>query len=144
MGMPFRLHSSGGDDFESFGEDLTYLNEEFMRLAKGRTEISFDDFLGSEAIQAILSDEEGDEDYLTDIREIWTSQAMSLDAKIGLPLFVSINREVDDLFEYVDEDEEIDEEGEAGVKRLSDIIEGRNNNSEDEFEGLNNAPIRNQ
>lgn len=145
MGMPFRLHSSGGgDDFESFGEDLTYLNEEFVRLAKGRTEITFDDFLGSEAIQAILSDEEGDEDYLTDIREIWTSQAKSLDAKIGLPLFVSINREVDDLFEYVDEDEEVDGEGEAGVRRLSDIIEGRNNNNEDEFEGLNNAPIRSQ
>ena len=107
--MPFRLYSfEGGDDSESFGEDLTYLNEEFMRLAKGRTEISFDDFLGSEAIQAILSDEELDDDYLTDIREIWTSQAKSLDAKIGLPLFVSINREVDDLFEYVDDDEEVD------------------------------------
>ena len=113
-----------------------------MRLAKGRTEISFDDFLGSEAIQAILSDEESDDDYLTDIREIWTSQAKSLDAKIGLPLFVSINREVDDLFEYVDDDEEVDDEGKEGLKRLSDIIEGRNNNSEDEYEGINAVQIR--
>ena len=41
-------------------------------------------------------------------------------------------------------DGEVDGEGEAGVRRLSDIIEGRNNNNEDEFEGLNNAPIRSQ
>ena len=137
-GLLSRLHSSeGGDDFESFSEDLSYLNEEFMRLAKGRTEISFDEFLRSEAIQAILSDEDTDDDYLSDIREIWTSQAKSLDAKIGLPLFVSINREIDNLFEYVDDDEEVDDEGKEGLKRLSDIIEGRNNNSEDEYEGQN-------
>ena len=137
-GMLSRLHSSeGGDDFEFFSEDLSYLSEEFMRLAKGRTEISFDEFLRSEAIQAILSDEDTDDDYLSDIREIWTSQAKSLDAKIGLPLFVSINREIDNLFEYVDDDEEVDDEGKEGLKRLSDIIEGRNNNSEDEYEGQN-------
>lgn len=142
-GMLFRLHSSeGGDDFESFSEDLSYLNEEFMRLAKGSSEISFDEFLRSEAIQAILSDEDTDDDYLSDIREIWTSQAKSLDAKIGLPLFVSINREIDDLFEYVDDDEEVDDEGKEGLKRLSDIIEGRNNNSEEEYEGQNGLQIR--
>lgn len=144
-GMVFNLHSSeGGDDFESFSEDLSYLNEEFMRLAKGSSEISFDEFLRSEAIQAILSDEDTDDDYLSDIREIWTSQAKSLDAKIGLPLFVSINREIDDLFEYVDDDEEVDDEGKEGLKRLSDIIEGRNNNSEEEFEGQNGLQIKSQ
>ena len=144
-GMVFRLHSSeGGDDFESFSEDLSYLNEEFMRLAKGSSEISFDEFLRSEAIQAILSDEDTDDDYLSDIREIWTSQAKSLDAKIALPLFVSINREIDDLFEYVDDDEEVDDEGKEGLKRLSDIIEGRNNNSEEEFEGQNGLQIKSQ
>ena len=144
-GTLFRLHSSeGGDDFESFSEDLSYLNEEFMRLAKGSSEISFDEFLRSEAIQAILSDEDTDDDYLSDIREIWTSQAKSLDAKIGLPLFVSINREIDDLFEYVDDDEEVDDEGKEGLKRLSDIIEGRNNNSEEEFEGQNGLQIKSQ
>ena len=144
-GMLFRLHSSeGGDDFESFSEDLSYLNEEFMRLAKGSSEISFDEFLRSEAIQAILSDEDTDDDYLSDIREIWTSQAKSLDAKIALPLFVSINREIDDLFEYVDDDEEVDDEGKEGLKRLSDIIEGRNNNSEEEFEGQNGLQIKSQ
>lgn len=113
-----------------------------MRLAKGSSEISFDEFLRSEAIQAILSDEDTDDDYLSDIREIWTSQAKSLDAKIGLPLFVSINREIDDLFEYVDDDEEVDDEGKEGLKRLSDIIEGRNNNSEEEYEGQNGLQIR--
>jgi hypothetical protein len=132
------------EDNESdiFGEDLTYLNEEFYRLANGRTKISFEDFLSSEAIQALLADEESDE-YLLDIKEIWSSQAKSLETQIDLPLFISINREVDDLFEYVDDEDDVsllmgedeDDDDINGVRRLSDIIEGRNSNTEEEFEG---------
>ena len=96
--------------------------------------ISFQDFLGSEAIQAILTDNDSD-DYISDIEDIWKSQAMSLTNSIDLPLFISINRQIDDLFEYVDEDEDDEEnensEAQDGEQRLSDIIEGRNNNDED-------------
>ena len=115
-------------DADTFGEDLTYLNEEFSRIAGGRTLITYEDFLGSEAIQAILSDEDSDE-YLDDIREIWISKATSLEKSIDLSLFIAINREVDDLFEYVDDVE--DEEG----QELSDIIDKRNSNTEEELEG---------
>jgi hypothetical protein len=140
---PCRLFLSGVDnELDIFGEDLTYLNEEFYRLANGRTKISFEDFLSSEAIQALLSDEESDE-YLSDIKEIWSSQAKSLETQIDLPLFISINREVDDLFEYVDDEDDVsllmgeDEDGDDinGIRRLSDIIEGRNSNTEEDLEG---------
>ena len=143
-GFPFRLSLSGVDnESDIFGEDLTYLNEEFYRLANGRTKISFEDFLSSEAIQALLADEESDE-YLSDIKEIWSSQAKSLETQIDLPLFIAINREVDDLFEYVDDEDNVsllmgeneDDEDVNGIRRLSEIIEGRNNNTEDEFEGI--------
>lgn len=136
---PIRLFSSEADD--GFAEDLTYLNDEFARLADGREYISFQDFLASEAIQAILVDE-GTDDYLSDIKDIWLSQAKSLDTSIDLNLFVSINRQIDDLFEYVDDDEEEDPrigeddeenaESENGIRRLADIIEGRNSNTEEE------------
>ena len=126
------LHSSNSD--EEYREDLSYLNEEFSRLSRGQKMISFQDFLGSEAIQAILTDNDSD-NYISDIEDIWKSQAMSLTNSIDLPLFISINRQIDDLFEYVDEDEDDEEnensEAQDGVQRLSDIIEGRNNNDED-------------
>ena len=115
-------------DADNFSEDLTYLNEEFSRIAGGRTLITYEDFLGSEAIQAILSDEDSDE-YLGDIREIWISKAASVEKSIDLSLFIAINREVDDLFEYVDDVE--DDEG----QELNDIIDKRNSNTEDELEG---------
>lgn len=103
------LHSSKkSDDSENFVEDLTYLNEEFSRIGNGKTKISYTEFLRSEAIQAILV-EESDE-YSDDIQEIWISQAKSLDELIDLNLFISINREVDDLFEYVDDEEAIEGE----------------------------------
>ena len=126
----FCLHSSNSD--EEYREDLTYLNEEFLRLSRGQNMISFQDFLGSEAIQAILTDNDSD-NYIVDIEDIWKSQAKSLTNSIDLPLFISINRQIDDLFEYVDEDEEENENSEAqdSVQRLSDIIEGRNNYEED-------------
>ena len=125
--MPLSM-SESSDDADSFGEDLTYLNEEFSRIAGGRTLISFEDFLGSEAIQAILSDEDSDE-YLGDIREIWISKATSVEKSIDCALFIAINREVDDLFEYIDDVE--DDEG----QELSDIIDKRNSNTEEELEG---------
>lgn len=123
-----RLFSNDGDG--EFGEDLTYLNEEFARLSSGKKMISFQDFLGSEAIQAILIDDDS-QNYLGDIEDIWKSQAKSLTNLIDLSVFISINRQIDDLFEYVDDDEDETSVAENETQRLSDIIEGRNNNEED-------------
>ena len=134
----FRLHSSAADKgSDEFAEDLTYITEEFLRLANGKSSITYQDFLQSEAIQAILTDED-DENYLADIEEIVIEKAKSLKVPIDLPMFIAINRAVDELFFYEDDEEDVDDIGvmqDNQMAGLDDIIQRRNNN-EEEYEGI--------
>jgi hypothetical protein len=117
---------------DTFDEDLTYLKEEFFRIGNGKTKISYDEFLSSEGIQSVLVEAS---EYKDDIQEIWISQAKSFDVSIDVNQFIAINREVDDLFEYIDDDEEeeesVEEEEPDEAQRLSDVIEGKDNEFED-------------
>lgn len=103
------LHDNPDED-----EDLSHLTSEFHRLAgEGDSGgVSFSSFLRSEEVQAIITD---DGTFLQDIAEIWMKYAGSDTNPVNLESFIAINREIDDLFEFVDEDYDDDDEDNDGM-----------------------------
>ena len=124
---PRRLQSAplfalgNNDNGEEEAEDLTHLTAEYRRLAADGDGVAFSAFLRSEEVQAILAD---DSTFLQDIAEIWMKYAGSDSAPVGLESFIAINREIDDLFEFVDDDEEGAAYGEAGDDEDGDVLRG--------------------
>jgi hypothetical protein len=111
-------HDDGEDEED---EDLTHLTAEYRRLADGGDGVAFAAFLRSEEVQAILAD---DSTFLQDIAEIWMKYAGSDSAPVGLESFIAINREIDDLFEFVDDDDDGGGYGEPGDDEDGDVLRG--------------------
>jgi len=112
-------HDDGEDEED---EDLTHLTAEYRRLADGGDGVAFAAFLRSEEVQAILAD---DSTFLQDIAEIWMKYAGSDSAPVGLESFIAINREIDDLFEFVDDDDDDGGGyGEPGDDEDGDVLRG--------------------
>jgi hypothetical protein len=106
---------------EAEKEDLSYLTDEFFRLSDGKSTLSFKKFVNSGAIQAILADDETGE-FRDEIAAMWKRSVGALESSADLETFIQINKEIDESFEFVDEEEELDEESDEGqVLEVKDV-----------------------
>lgn len=86
------------------GEDVRHLQKEFACLSLGGDSIELNAFMQWEEIQALLADNLATMD---EVKEIWTKYASKVqeDTEINFDTFLQINRDLDDLFDDIDEND---------------------------------------
>ena len=117
-----KLNAFQSDDREGIIEDLSVLKSEFILLADNKGTVSFENFLQSEPIQQIALE---DESYIQDVINIWIKHAGSKDNAVQIETFIHINREIDELFEFIDDDDELI--GNDITSYIPDITQQENN-----------------
>ena len=110
------LNANANDDINLQDEGLLHLQQEYGILNRSGNGIKYKDFLLWEEISALLQDGVCDENEIIDI---WTKNVGSLDKVCTFQEFININKDLDDKFEYDDDENDDDYNIE-----LDDITEG--------------------
>jgi hypothetical protein len=122
-------------------EDLedTFLKNEFKRISKGKSGITFKQFCRWDELQQLMHDEritlEDLRELWSDLRELW-SEFAEKDAQIDVATFIEINQALEEALE--EEDEETDLEGED--EYLDEDELNASTNSFEEIWDLKNDP----
>jgi len=103
-------------------EDYQYLKQEYEHLMEvGKGKVTLKDLLKWEEVQAIVADE-----FCTaeEVQAIWMKVA-GAKSTIGWEDFVSINRELDDMFASMEtDDDDVDDMEEGAIARYDEDAEG--------------------
>ena len=110
------LNANSNDDINLQDEGLLHLQQEYGILNRSGDGIKYREFLLWEEISALLQDGVCDENEIIDI---WTKNVGSLEKVCTFQEFININKDLDDKFEYDDDENDDDYKIE-----LDDISEG--------------------
>jgi hypothetical protein len=120
----FKRWASNNNDPVEVTEDLDYLTEEFQRLTGGKAALSYQAFVNSGAIQSLLADDQTGL-HLDEIAAMWKGAVGALETPADLDAFIAINREIDESFEYIEDEDEVDELDEENRNIEADEVTGQ-------------------